>query len=109
MLCLCLLFAFAEYTVVNEINVAKIDQKAPLDKVCLLGYRSHLFCCCLCASSHCSSRLVLCSCGITTGIGAVFNTMKVKPGSTVAVFGLGGPYLCSCLRFHRVRVVQVLV
>jgi S-(hydroxymethyl)glutathione dehydrogenase/alcohol dehydrogenase len=57
---------FSEYTVVPEIAVAKINKKAPLDKVCLLG------------------------CGITTGIGAVLNTAKVEPGSTVAVFGLGG-------------------
>src|SRR6202022_1569253 len=57
---------FSEYTVLPEISVAKINPKAPLDKVCLLG------------------------CGITTGIGAVLNTAKVKPGSTAAVFGLGG-------------------
>jgi S-(hydroxymethyl)glutathione dehydrogenase/alcohol dehydrogenase len=57
---------FSEYTVLPEISVAKISKEAPLDKVCLLG------------------------CGITTGIGAVLNTAKVEPGSTVAVFGLGG-------------------
>ncbi len=56
---------FSEYTVLPEIGVAKINPAAPLDKVCLLG------------------------CGITTGIGAVLNTAKVQPGSTVAVFGLG--------------------
>ncbi len=57
---------FSEFTVLPEIALAKIDPAAPLDKVCLLG------------------------CGITTGIGAVLNTAKVTPGSTVAVFGLGG-------------------
>ena len=57
---------FSEYTVLPEIALAKINPKAPLDKGCLLG------------------------CGITTGIGAVLNTAKVTPGSTVAVFGLGG-------------------
>ena len=57
---------FSEYTVLPEISVAKISKAAPLEKVCLLG------------------------CGITTGIGAVLNTAKVTPGSTVAVFGLGG-------------------
>ncbi|MBC7162541.1 MAG: S-(hydroxymethyl)glutathione dehydrogenase/class III alcohol dehydrogenase [Immundisolibacter sp.] len=56
---------FSEYTVLPEIAVARINPAAPLDKVCLLG------------------------CGITTGIGAVLNTAKVQPGSTVAVFGLG--------------------
>ncbi len=57
---------FSEYTVLPEIALAKINKAAPLDKVCLLG------------------------CGITTGIGAVLNTAKVEPGSTVAVFGMGG-------------------
>jgi S-(hydroxymethyl)glutathione dehydrogenase/alcohol dehydrogenase len=57
---------FSEYTVLPEIAVAKIQPEAPLEKVCLLG------------------------CGVTTGIGAVRNTAKVQPGSTVAVFGLGG-------------------
>ncbi len=57
---------FSEYTVVPEIALAKINPTAPLDKVCLLG------------------------CGITTGIGAVLNTAKVRPGSIAAVFGLGG-------------------
>ena len=57
---------FSEYTVLPEIAVAKINKAAPLEKVCLLG------------------------CGVTTGIGAVRHTAKVEPGSTVAVFGLGG-------------------
>lgn len=56
---------FSEYGVINEISLAKVNPEAPLDKVCLLG------------------------CGITTGIGAVRNTARVEPGSTVAVFGLG--------------------
>jgi len=57
---------FAEYSVIPEIALAKINAAAPLEKVCLLG------------------------CGITTGIGAVLNTAKVRPGSSVAIFGLGG-------------------
>ncbi|HUX81772.1 MAG TPA: S-(hydroxymethyl)glutathione dehydrogenase/class III alcohol dehydrogenase [Halothiobacillus sp.] len=64
---------FSEYTVVPEIALAKINKAAPLDKVCLLG------------------------CGVTTGIGAVLNTAKVEPGSTVAIFGLGGIGL-SCIQ-----------
>jgi S-(hydroxymethyl)glutathione dehydrogenase/alcohol dehydrogenase len=57
---------FAEHTVIPEIALAKIPKDAPLEKVCLLG------------------------CGVTTGMGAVTNTAKVKVGDTVAVFGLGG-------------------
>lgn len=56
---------FAEYTVVHAESVALIPKTAPLDKVCLLG------------------------CGLATGWGAVFNTAKVEPKSSVAVFGLG--------------------
>ena len=57
---------FAQFSVLPEISLAKIRKDAPLDKVCLLG------------------------CGITTGIGAVLHTAKVEPGSSVAVFGMGG-------------------
>ncbi len=57
---------FAECTVVPEISLAKIRKDAPLEKVCLLG------------------------CAVTTGIGAVLHTARVEPGSSVAVFGLGG-------------------
>ncbi len=57
---------FSEYTVLPEISLAKINKAAPLEKVCLLG------------------------CGVTTGMGAVMNTAKVKEGDTVAIFGLGG-------------------
>ena len=56
---------FAEYTVVPEIAVAKIDKAADLATVCMLG------------------------CGVTTGIGAVRNTTAVEEGASVAVFGLG--------------------
>ena len=51
---------------VPEIALAKIRKDAPFEKVCYIG------------------------CGVTTGLGAVINTAKVEPGSTVVVFGLGG-------------------
>lgn len=57
---------FSNFTVVPEIALAKIHPDAPFDKVCYIG------------------------CGVTTGIGAVINTAKVKPGDNVIVFGLGG-------------------
>ena len=57
---------FSNYTVLPEIAVAKVREDAPFDKICYVG------------------------CGVTTGIGAVSFTMKVEPGATVAVFGLGG-------------------
>lgn len=56
---------FSEYTVVSEWSCALIEAAAPLDEACLLG------------------------CGVSTGLGAVWNNCKVEQGSSVAVFGLG--------------------
>eukprot|EP01095_Lingulamoeba_sp_RSL-Kostka_P003997 TRINITY_DN15103_c0_g1_i1.p1 TRINITY_DN15103_c0_g1~~TRINITY_DN15103_c0_g1_i1.p1 ORF type:complete len:386 (-),score=160.43 TRINITY_DN15103_c0_g1_i1:137-1294(-) len=56
---------FSQYTVLPEISIAKVQDNAPLNKVCLLA------------------------CGITTGYNAVFNTANVQEGDSVAVFGLG--------------------
>ncbi|XP_016153382.1 PREDICTED: alcohol dehydrogenase 1-like isoform X1 [Ficedula albicollis] len=77
---------FSEYTVVPEYAVAKIDAAAPLDKVCLFG------------------------CGFSTGYGAAINTAKVKPGSTCAVFGLGGVGLSAvmgCKAAGAARIIAV--
>jgi S-(hydroxymethyl)glutathione dehydrogenase/alcohol dehydrogenase len=57
---------FSNYTVLPEIALAKVNEKAPFDKICYIG------------------------CGVTTGIGAVINTAKVEAGATAVVFGLGG-------------------
>lgn len=56
----------AEYATVSVDNLVKIDPKIPLDRAALVG------------------------CAVTTGVGAVFNTARVAPGSSVAVFGCGG-------------------
>src|SRR5512132_4141912 len=56
---------FADYTVMPEIALAKVDPEAPLDRACLFA------------------------CGLSTGLGAAINTAKVEPGSTCAVFGAG--------------------
>ena len=56
---------FAEFTVMPEIALAKINRDAPLDLACLFA------------------------CGLSTGLGAAMNTAKVEPGSTCAVFGAG--------------------
>jgi S-(hydroxymethyl)glutathione dehydrogenase / alcohol dehydrogenase len=58
--------SFAEHMLVHEHGVVKIRDDMPLDRAALIG------------------------CGVTTGLGAVFNTAKVEPGSTVAVIGCGG-------------------
>ena len=56
----------SEYTVVPEQSLIKIDTAYPLEKAVLVG------------------------CSVTTGIGAVLNTARVKPGSWVAIVGSGG-------------------
>jgi len=57
---------FSNFSVMPEIAVAKVRKDAPFEQICYIG------------------------CGVTTGIGAVVFDAKVEPGSTVAVFGLGG-------------------
>ncbi|XP_056422766.1 alcohol dehydrogenase 1 [Hyla sarda] len=77
---------FTEYTVVDEICVAKIHKDAPLDKVCLIG------------------------CGFSTGYGSAVHIAKVKPGSTCAVFGLGGvglSVLIGCKVAGASRIIAV--
>src|SRR5919199_1042040 len=56
---------FAEYTVMPEIALAKVNADAPLDRACLFA------------------------CGLSTGLGAAMNTAKVQAGSTCVVFGAG--------------------
>jgi len=58
--------SFGEQLLVHENFLVKIRDDMPLDKAALIG------------------------CGVTTGIGAVMNTAKVRPGETVAVIGCGG-------------------
>lgn len=64
---------FAEYAVLSENSLAKVNEKAPLEKICLL------------------------SCGVPTGYGAAVNTAKVKAGSTCAVWGLGALGLAAII------------
>jgi len=60
------LAGFSEQLLVHEHYVVKIRADMPLDRAALLG------------------------CGVTTGVGAVINTARVRPGETVAVIGCGG-------------------
>jgi S-(hydroxymethyl)glutathione dehydrogenase/alcohol dehydrogenase len=56
---------FAEYTVMPEIALAKVNPDAPFEHACLFA------------------------CGLSTGLGAAINTAKVEPGTTCVVFGAG--------------------
>lgn len=63
--------SFAEYTVIPENSCVKVDSKAPLEKVCILA------------------------CGFSTGYGSSANAVKILPGDTTAVWGLGGVGLAT--------------
>lgn len=65
--------AFAEYATVSRRSLVKIDPELPFDEAALFG------------------------CAVLTGVGAVVNTARVSPGSTVAVVGLGGVGLAGVL------------
>ncbi|MGK3750243.1 MAG: Zn-dependent alcohol dehydrogenase [Bacillariaceae sp.] len=71
----------SEYTVIAEISCAKINPNADLKKACLFG------------------------CGISTGLGAVWNTCKVEINSTVAVFGIGAVVSSYKVLYVVLRVV----
>ena len=60
------LSSYAEQMLVHEHALAKIKPEMPLDRAALIG------------------------CGVLTGVGAVFHTAKVEPGTSVAVIGCGG-------------------
>lgn len=57
---------FAEYAVIDRGSCVKVDDSIPLDKAAIFG------------------------CAVMTGVGAVLNTARIRPGDSVAVIGLGG-------------------
>lgn len=70
------LSSFAERMLVHQNALVKIRPDMPLDRAALIG------------------------CGVTTGLGAVFNTAGVRPGETVAVIGCGGVGLSAVQGAH---------
>ncbi len=65
--------AFAEYAVVSRRSLVRIDPELPLAEAALFG------------------------CAVLTGVGAVVNTARLRPGQTAAVVGLGGVGLAALL------------
>jgi alcohol dehydrogenase len=64
---------FSQFTVAARESLVKIDSTVPLEIAVLFG------------------------CAVMTGVGAVVNTAKVSPGTSVAVFGLGGVGLSAIM------------
>lgn len=65
--------AFSQFTVAAQESLVKIDPTVPLEKAALFG------------------------CAVMTGVGAVVNTAKVEPGTSTAVFGMGGVGLSTIM------------
>jgi len=65
--------AFSQYTVAAQESLVKIDPQVPLEKAALFG------------------------CAVMTGVGAIVNTTRAKPGDSVAIFGLGGVGLSAVM------------
>jgi len=78
------LSVFAQYTVVVPESLIVIDHIVPLDIAAMLG------------------------CGVMTGAGAVFNSAKVRPGSSVAVIGLGGVGLSAVMAAHKAGATTIV-
>ena len=78
------LSTYAEKMLVHENAIVEIREDVPLDRAALIG------------------------CGVTTGVGAVLNTAKIEPGSTVAVFGTGGVGL-SAIQGARIAGARMII
>ena len=65
--------AFATHAVVDRRSLVKIDADIPPETAALFG------------------------CAVLTGVGAVMNTAKVRPGESVLVYGLGGVGLAALM------------
>ncbi|WP_028358059.1 zinc-dependent alcohol dehydrogenase family protein [Brackiella oedipodis] len=75
---------FAQYAVVSENSIVKVDPSIPFEKLAVFG------------------------CAVITGVGAVVNTAKIEAGSTVAVVGLGGVGLAAVLGAIMAGASQVI-
>lgn len=65
--------AFADHAVVDRRSAVKIDKDIPVEIAALFG------------------------CAVLTGVGAVFNSTQLRPGESVAIYGLGGVGLAALL------------
>jgi len=76
--------SFATYALVSERNIVKVPRKLPLALLAPLG------------------------CGIQTGAGAVMNTLKIRKGASVAIFGTGAVGLAAVMAAHVVGANPII-
>jgi aryl-alcohol dehydrogenase len=65
--------SFASHALITERNLVRVSKEAPLEKLAPLG------------------------CGVQTGAGGVMNSLQVRPGSSIAVFGMGSVGLSAIM------------
>ena len=75
---------YSEFTVAAPESLIKIEKSYPIETATLFG------------------------CAIMTGVGAVVNTAKVQPGTTTAVFGVGGVGLSVVLGLKLVGAYPII-
>lgn len=78
------LACFAEYAVVPEVCCVPMERSIPMTVAALIG------------------------CAVTTGVGAVLNTARVRPGSSVAVYGAGGVGLSIIMGAKLAGAAQII-
>ena len=76
--------SFATYAIASQSNVVKVDQDLPLDVLAPLG------------------------CGFQTGAGGIFNSLGVRPGARVAVFGTGAVGLAAIMAARVAGAAQII-
>jgi aryl-alcohol dehydrogenase len=76
--------SFAQYSLASSNNVVKVPKDLPLELLAPLG------------------------CGLQTGSGAVLNAMKVRPGSSFAVFGAGAVGLAAVMAARIAGATQII-
>lgn len=69
-------FTWADVTLADEQYVVKVDPEIARDVTAIVG------------------------CAVITGAGAVTNSVNIKPGESVAIFGVGGVGLCAVAAAH---------
>jgi len=76
--------SFATHAIATEHNVVKVSKEVPLEMLGPLG------------------------CGIQTGAGSVMNSLAVKPGTSIAVFGTGAVGLSAVMAARIVGCTQII-
>jgi len=76
--------SFASHAIVPERTAVKVDRDLPLEKLGPLG------------------------CGVITGAGTVIESFRVRPGDTIAIFGVGGVGLSAVMAAHLVGAERIV-